>query len=281
MKLSVHSPAALVLILYCVGAQPAIATPQLCDSTVGLPARTEQLVLPGTELEPAAWDDATPVVIRIEAVYPHGAAFRYDLVYQGLEPGEYDLRKFLRRKDGSSVDDLPPLVVTIHGLLPLGHVTPHDPPFSSLPWLGGYRVLLALVGVLWLMGLIWIVYPRRPASQVLGEGVVHVSLAERLRPLVSRAMRGQLTSVQTAELERALVSYWRRRLSLEDVPPVEALRRLRADPQAGPLVAQLESWLHRPQGGREVDIAALLAPYRDLPADDFDLEPVATEARAQ
>ena len=189
MKLSVHSPAALVLILCCAGARLALATPQLSDSTVGLPARTEQLVLPGTELEPAAWDDATPVVIRIEAVYPHGAAFRYDLVYQGLEPGEYDLRKFLRRKDGSSVDDLPPLVVTIHGLLPLGHVTPHDPPFSSLPWLGGYRVLLALVGVLWLMGLIWIVYPRRPASQVLGEGVVHVSLAERLRPLVSRDAR--------------------------------------------------------------------------------------------
>ena len=41
-----------------------------------------------------------PVVVRIADVYPHGSAFRYDLVYYGLEPGDYDLTEFLRRKDG-------------------------------------------------------------------------------------------------------------------------------------------------------------------------------------
>ena len=88
MKRLVHAHAAIWLILSSAAAQPVPAAPQLAGSTVGLPARAEQLVLAGTQLEPAPWDDATPVVVRIEAVYPHGTAFRYDLVYQGLEPGE-------------------------------------------------------------------------------------------------------------------------------------------------------------------------------------------------
>jgi hypothetical protein len=245
----------------------------LPESTVGLPAKVEHLVLPGTELEPVPWDDKSPVVIRIEKIYPHGTALRYDLVYQGLEPGEYDLRKYLRRQDGSTVDDLPPLVVKIQGLLPPGHITPHDPAFVAPPWLGGYRMLLAVGAALWLLVLIWFIFPPRRAVQATDATEIRVSLAERLRPLVARAMRGELSSGELAEFERALVSYWRRRRALADVSPAEALRRLRADEQAGPLLAQVEAWLHRPGGEHDVDVAKLLAPYRDLPAEDLDLQP--------
>jgi hypothetical protein len=248
----------------------------LPESTVGLPAKIEQLVLPGTELEPVAWDDKSPIVIRIEAVYPHGTSLRYDLIYQGLEPGEYDLRKYLRRKDGSTVDDLPPLSVKVEGLLPPGHITPHDPAFVAPPWLGGYRVLLAIGTAAWLLVLIWFIFPPRRATQANETSAVRVSLAERLRPLVARAMRGELSSTELAEFERALVSYWRRRRALEDVSPAEALRRLRTDEQAGPLLSQVEAWLHRPAGEQDVDVAALLAPYQNLPAEDLDLQPVAT-----
>src|SRR5664279_2863147 len=65
--------------------------PKLQSSTVGLPVDVKQIVLPGTELESTPWDDKSPVVVRIIEVYPHGDAFRYDLSYQGLEPGDYDL----------------------------------------------------------------------------------------------------------------------------------------------------------------------------------------------
>ncbi len=152
------------------------------NSTVGLPVKVEQLVLPGTELEPAPWDDKSPVVVRVEAVYPHGSALRYDLVYQGLEPGEYDLRNYLRRKDGSTVDDLPPLTVTIQSLLPAGHITPHDPGFVAPPWLGGYRILLAVGAAAWLLVLIWFIFPPRRAVQANETTEVCISLAERLRP---------------------------------------------------------------------------------------------------
>ncbi len=94
-----------------------------------------------------------------------------------------------------------------------------------------------------------------------------MSLADRLRPLVTEAMAGRLAPAKLAELERALVSYWRRRLNLESLTPVEAIARLKAHPEASPLVTQLENWLHRPAGDRNVDVALLLEPYRNIAPD--------------
>ena len=49
-----------------------------------------------------------------------------------------------------------------------------------------------------------------------------------------------------------------------------------ADEQAGPLLSQVEAWLHRPGGEQDVDVAVLLAPYQNLPAEDLDLQPLVT-----
>lgn len=263
------------LVLFAVAlllaATNLIATdaPASATSSVGMPVRMEQVVLPGSELEPVAVTDKTLVVIRIDAVYPHGTALRYDLVCYGLEPGEYDLRKYLQRKDGSSTDDLPALPFTVESRLAAGQIEPHGLSFASLPWLGGYRLLMILAGVVWVGGLIWLLFPRRKKSAAAASETIlpPMSLADRLRPLVADAVAGRLAPARLAELERALVSYWRRRLSLESLTPVEALSQLRAHPEASPLVTQLETWLHRPAGDKNVDVTALLEPYRNIPPD--------------
>jgi hypothetical protein len=246
-------------------ADPAVSA----TSTVGMPARIEQVVLPGSELEPVAVTDKTLVVIRVDAVYPHGTAFRYDLVCYGLEPGEYDLRKYLVRKDGSSTDDLPALPFKVETQLAAGQIEPHGLSFASLPWLGGYRLLMILAGVVWVAGLIWLLYPRRKKSVAMASETIlpPMSLADRLRPLVTDAVAGRLAPARLAELERALISYWRRRLGLESLSPVEALSQLRVHPEASPLVTQLEIWLHRPAGDKNVDVAGLLEPYRNISPD--------------
>lgn len=246
-------------------------TSELPDSSVGMPVQIEQLVLPGPELEPTPVTDETPVIIRIDAVYPHGSDFRYDLTYYGLEPGEYDLRDFLRRKDGSSVSDLPELPITVESLLPPGQVEPHGLEFSRLPWLGGYRLLMILAGVLWVAAMVWVLYPRRKSAATATAVVEEPpSLADRLRPLVTDAMAGRLPAQKLAELERALVQYWRRRLRLEELPPSQALAELRAHPEASPLLTQLETWLHRPPGDQQVDVNALLEPYQHVAAEDLE-----------
>lgn len=259
---------------------PAPIAPDAHTSTVGLPARIEELVLPGAELEVAPSDANCPLVLRITAVSPHGTAFRYDLEFTGLDPGEYDLRAFLHRRDGSPIDaqlDLPPIPVTIRSVLPAGQIKPHAPSARDVPSFGGYGVLLIMGGVLWAAGLAALLFAGRQRKRAAAEAHARPrTLAERLQPLVERALAGTLSRFERAQLELGLMAYWRRRLGLEDRAPQEVLALMRDHADAGPLLRSLEAWLHEPAsptvGARSssaasVDIRALLAPYRDLPAD--------------
>ena len=64
----------------------AAADVNLPTTSVGMPGRVEQLVLPGPLLQARPITDRTlPVVVRIVAAYPHGDAYRYDVEY--VAPG--------------------------------------------------------------------------------------------------------------------------------------------------------------------------------------------------
>ena len=127
-----------------------------------MPARIDQLVLPGGELEARPIEDRrAAVVVRIVDAYPHGSAFRYDIVYYGLEPGRYDLKDYLRRKDGSPAKDLPSIPVAVEPVLPPGQVEPHRLALATSPFLGGYRLLVLLGGIAWVAGLVVILLAGR------------------------------------------------------------------------------------------------------------------------
>ncbi len=242
---------------------------ELGGAVVGMPARIEQLVLPGPELEVKPLDDRRkPIVLRIIKTYPHGTAFRYDLTYYGLEAGDFDLRDYLRRKNGTSAGDLPALKVTIHSTLPAGQVLPSDLELQPSPALGGYRLLLIAGGVLWVLGLLALLFVRR-RKKAVARDAVPVTLADRLRPLVEGAVAGKLTLAQQADLERMLLAYWRTQLHLEKARPAEAFATLRRHPEAGPLLESLEAWLHRPGDPGQVDLAALLRPYQNVRANSI------------
>jgi len=264
-------------------APPRAAAQEQGSSPVGVPVWLRDLVLAGTELEVRPVDETTPIVARIASVNRHGAAFRYDIVYYGLDPGTYDLRDFLRRSDGSTTDDLAPIPLTIRSVLPPGQVEPNQLRVGLLPRLGGYRALLWAGGVLWL-GVLWAILRagrERRAAAVLEARPP--TLAERLRPLVEQALAGELSRTDRAELELALIAFWRERLGLEETGAAEALHELRAHAEAGPLLRGLEDWLHRPEPPADVDVEELLAPYRNVAADALEAiaaEPARTTAGA-
>ena len=246
----------------------------MATTHVGISGKLDALVLPGGELEAKPLTDRkTPVIVRVVRVYPHGSQFRYDLEYFGLEPGDHDLRQYLRRKDGSALGELPPIPVTVTPLLPKGQIEPNKVELQGAPRLGGYRILLITLGVLWGLGLIAIVasfvYPRRRKQAV--DASQPVTVADKLRPLVEGALAGTLSQSDLANLERALLAHWRQRLGLEQAEPGLALSTIRQHPEGGPLLNQLESWLHRPGQPEPVDVPALLAPYRNLPAIALDI----------
>lgn len=261
------------MTIWIVLALIGLDTPASTDrdgTSVGMPAKIAGLLLPGTELEPKPLDDRTsPIVIRVTETYKHGDSFRYDLTYYGLEPGDYDLAPYLRRKDGSSTANLPKIPVTIRAILPPGQVEPHQLKPAETPSLGGYRLWMALGAAAWVAGLVGILFLGRKKRRVLVAGPHAMTLADRLRPLVEAARKGTLSEGQHAELERMLIGYWRTKLDLNEAEPGEAIAAMKRDEKAGPLIRQLEAWLHRPAGEADsVDVARLLEPYRDLPAEE-------------
>lgn len=262
---------AVFIALIMTGKAPAQPSP---ETSVGMTGRIERLVLPGSELEAAPNEDRqAPVVVRIVRTYPHGSAFRYDLVYHGLEPGAFDLKKLLRRKDGGSTEDLPSIPIKVTPLLPPGQVQPHALEFSKSPFLGGYLALQIAAGIGWVLGLVGIVYHGFLRSRMRSRRAADAkppTLADRLRPLIDGAMSGKLDRTQLADLERTLIAFWRLRLNLELAEPALAIDSLRKHEEAGPLLEQLEIWLHRPASASIVDPVQLLRPYRDLPADALE-----------
>jgi len=236
--------------------------------TVGMPARFDELVLPGSELEVRPLEDpSSPIVTRITAAYPHGTAFRYKIVYYGLEPGTFDLKDTLRRKDGSSMADLPSLPVEIQSILPPGQVEPHALGLTASPRLGGYQFGLIVGGIFWLCGLLLIFLAGRARHPALEPSIDRPeTIADRLRPILQNAVEGNVTAGEQAELERLLLAFWCEQLRLEKTAMTDALATIREHEEAGALLVQLETWLHRPGTSEEVDIALLLEPYQNLTA---------------
>lgn len=238
--------------------------------TVGMQARIENLVLPGSELEVVpATDRRAPLVVRIVRTAPHGTAFRYDITWYALEPGNYDLRDRLRRKDGSSAADLPKLPIMSTSALNAKFALPHELPPRQVTGFGHYDLIYTAVIAVWLFGLGAIfLWGRRSRENVIEAAETEPrTFAEMLRPLVERGIAGTLTPTECATLERALFDHWADRLGLRDALPAELFRALHAHPEAGLLVRRLESWLHAPTADRgdaratAIEVEALLAPY--------------------
>lgn len=241
--------------------------------SVGMTGRIDGLVLAGSELELAPLVPNAPIAVRIVAAAPHGDAFRYDLEYWGFEPGAHDLRHCLKRVDGSTTDDLAPITVEIASLLEPGRVLPHTLEAGRVPRFGGYVELLWGLGLVWVGVLAWLVFSLRARRSTENAPARPASFADLLQPLVERATRGDLTSHERALLELGLAKWWQARLGWSELAPLEARRRLRAHEQAGPLLQRLEDWLHRPPGTARVgpdELERVLAPYRGLPAAEFD-----------
>lgn len=244
---------------------------------VGARARIEQLVLPGPELAARPITDTTkdPIVLRVLATWPHGAGVeggaamhRYDLEWVGLEPGGFDLADWLVLPNGDAATGLPAIAVTVESVLGWDQVEPNEPVDGGLPEVGGYRSMLVALGLVWaalgVVGFVWVLRRRAESAQDPDASARPRSLADRLRPRVEAALRGELDGRERAELERLLLGHWRQRLGLTDVSAAAALASLREHPEAGELLRALERWLHSPEGGADTDVEVLLRPYQGV-----------------
>ena len=265
------SLAALCLIgasvLSCSG---QVLSSNLTPPTVGMEGRLE-VILPEAGLQAVAADHRAPMVLRIASTQPHGALTRYDLRYIGRVPGAHDLREHLVISNGGPTTNLPALEVEVAGILPSPHNGWLEEQSRRIPRLfGGYRALVIAAAAIWVAALFIILRISRKPRPTEAEAPVsrEPSFADRLRPLVEQAAAGRLTADGKAALERMLITHWQCRLRLQSIHGEELMNRLRSHPEAGALLRTLEDWLHRPPGHGPVEVETVLAPYRNLPAEE-------------
>ncbi len=249
----------LVAILISLTAAVAAAVP---TQRVGLPLEIRELYIPGGEISPTPRRDRKPpLAVRILEVKPAKDGFRYDFEVQGLEPGTHNLADFLDAPPGTTIPAIP---VEITSALPPGVPQPHPAAPGPLPALGGYRAFMTLLATAWFTGLILIVLWRKNRSADATGSTAAPTLADRLKPLLTRAAAGNLTTDERARLERLIIGHWHAKLpELIPLSPAESLAALRTHPEASPMILALERWLHaRNSTTSEAEIDQLLAPYR-------------------
>jgi len=214
----------------------------------------------------------SPVLVRIVDVGSDtDGAGTYRAQFIGLVAGDYDLRNYLQREDGSRLD-LDPILIHVSSQLTADHGTDlFSEPTAPLLTPTQYRKLLVLMTMAWVaVPLVYFVLRalRRPPEPERMVELQGPSLADQLRPLVESAISGSLSIVQRGKLELLLYSYWRGRLQLEG-PQSVVVARLRNDSKAGRLLRSVERWLHADPSPRERavgEVASLLEPYRLVPA---------------
>jgi len=221
----------------------------------------------GPALEVKPFEEGGALLIRIADIARDEDISIYELRYIGYIAGEYDLRDYLRQLNGTDLSALPPANVSIVSVLPANH----DGELrairrSPLPFAWPYRILLAGAGLLWLVPLVWWTNQRMANRKRVAKEAhtPRLSLADQLKPLVEAVLEGRGNPCEQAALERLLLSYWREKLNLNDCSSQRALASMRADPEAGALLRQVDAWLHMPPGRQEIDVPALLAPYRNI-----------------
>ncbi len=238
------------------------------SANVGMMASIQQIVLPGTELIPAIADEkANLVVIRIDAVYPHADGFRYDLTWSAMEAGTYDLAKFLARKDGSSMSDLPAIEVIAGSVLEPERIIPNVPKIPAGSSVGGYRTTVAIAAILWCAGLfaIFKLWLKNNKELPVGPDNSPRTRLEQIQNLLNLAVSGDSFSVaDKVKLEGLVVGFWREHKQIQNLSAQSAVSTLREDVEAGPLLKQLERWLYdRPQLAHG-DVADLLRPLQQM-----------------
>ena len=255
----------LIALLFSPLALHAEDPPQVPTQRVGLPLTLTEIYIPGGEVKAKPRRDREPpLVVRILEVKPAKDGSRYDFEIQGHEAGRHNLSDYLEPADGSQGTKLAEIPLEITSALPAGLTYPNKVERASLPKLGGYRTTMTVLGGAWLAGLgaILLWKRKKPADHGASDAPAP-SLAERLRPLVGEASKGDLSPDDRAKLERLVIGHWRERLpEVAALTPAEAMVKLRTDPEASPLILALERWLHAPSSATsQAEIEQLLAPY--------------------
>lgn len=254
----------------------AFESPQTSPSAVSQIERgitgTHTFTYDGPTLRVRTQRDAdAPLIVRLKQTNDNA----YEANFIGTREGEFDLRQALYHVDGS-LSELPSMPVRVISTLPNDQRSDLFQAIDFEPTLGGgYRLGMLIAAALWLIVPAAIFAWRwlRQPPVVAEEPPASVpTWGQRLEPLVTAAVNRPLSAEEKRQLELLLLHYWRERSGADALEMAVSIRELRQHPEAGPLVRNIEAWLHRSAGtdgeaalslGRSpAEIVQLLEPFR-------------------
>jgi hypothetical protein len=211
-------------------------------------------------------DGTSPILVRVN---PLGDA-RHRVECFGVVEGEFDLVPYLEQADGRPPRDLAPIRVEVFTQLPPNPGTDlYGVPEPRLALEGGYRWLLAAVGLAWIAVPVAAIVRRRlrrvEAPPIVATAPEPTPL-DRVRAILDEARGSPLDTAQRGRLELLLLKALRD-AGGESGTIADAIARLRHDQRAAPVVREVERWLHAAGGeSRRGDAIARLeqvaAPIR-------------------
>lgn len=266
-----HSPLAFAISAVCFLAMTRVAP--AADATNyprGLAASLDHDASTTRLRAKAIQSPSSPLLVRVS----NTAANAQRIEFIGTIAGEYDLRDYLEREDGTPAS-LPPLPIRIVSQLPPDHGTDvlGDAP-TGFSLRAHYRTIVFAVAAAWALVPV-VVFIRRamnkPAPIESAPTVLTATIADELRAMLDAAGTAPLSTSQRGRLELLLMHYWCERLARDEsnptsgsrhVNPAHAIALLREHPRTQSTVLGLERWLHQREGAPDESAAALLAEFR-------------------
>ena len=222
--------------LFCVLALSVVAAPVGMESTLTLQSAERLQVLPV--------DTERPLLVRVIEERQQAAGWEYELGVVGQFPGEFPMAEYLATFDGRR----PGLttVVAVTGVLPDDHNGWLDPMVGAdLPRSHYYSRWWTAAWILWALGLVYLLRPKTAEEEALPEAPTP-TMAERLIAILEGATAADLSPRELQRIEVLVRQLWCEHLGLSAEEPGTALASLKAHPQSGPIIQDLERCLHAP-----------------------------------
>jgi hypothetical protein len=220
--------------LLCVlAAVSVLAAPVGMESTLALQSAERLQVLPV--------DTEQPLLVRIITETESATGWHYEFGVVGQFPGEFPLADYLVTND-----EKPAAIsrrVAVSGVLTDDHNGWLDPlAGGAFPKSYHYGRWWLAAWCLWGLGLFLLLRPEK-LDQEEACLAAAPSLEEQLMGILDAA---DLSPNVLQRIEALILQLWRERLGLLEGDPGPVLAALKADPQSGPIIRDLERCLHAP-----------------------------------
>jgi hypothetical protein len=254
-------------LVAAVAAAVFLLRPAPKTDSLNVPLGVEQAAIitysgPALAVAPYKWGAA--VNVRMAGITEQAGARIYDVRYIVNRGGTFDLKNYLMAADGTALEGLPSF--QFHG----------DPKLSKeleariqeteevrVEIGGHYYLTLALLGGIWLIWLLLLIFWKRPKRTVdVAPAAPEPTLLEQLRAALGQLESGALDATSKAKLEMLLLRHWREELAVTGLPMSAALAAIDRSEKTGAQLRQIQEWIHHrasPVKGEE--IVAALAPF--------------------